>query len=71
MKNAIHRTFFEHPQSVEETYTEHLVFAMKFSFSLFVAALAAMVHALIPSLCERTASRKIGELHDRMHNRKG
>ncbi|MEM7214872.1 MAG: DUF6356 family protein [Pseudomonadota bacterium] len=69
MKNFIHSMLFEHPQSVDETYFEHLRFAAAFSAGLFVAALAALVHAVIPSLCERTASRKIAELHDRMHNR--
>ena len=69
MKNIVHRTFFEHPQSVDETYLEHFLFALKFSASLFVAAFAALIHALVPSACERTASAKINELHHRMHNR--
>ncbi len=69
MKNLIQRTFLEHPQSVEESYFEHLLFALKFSGKLFFASLAALIHALIPSFCEKTASNTISDLHRRMHNR--
>lgn len=65
----IQRTFLDHPQTVDETYFEHFLFAVKFSGTLFLAAAAALVHAFIPRLCERTASRHINELHQRMHNR--
>ncbi|MGI9350634.1 MAG: DUF6356 family protein [Rhizobiaceae bacterium] len=70
MKNLVHQTLFAHPQSVNETYFEHLRFAMRFSTGLFIAGFGALIHAFIPSLCERTASDKIAELHHRMHNRK-
>ncbi|MDJ0612137.1 MAG: DUF6356 family protein [Rhizobiaceae bacterium] len=69
MRQFFHRAFIEHPQSVDETYFEHLGFALKFACSLFVAGLAALVHAFIPCACERTASNKIKELHTRLHNR--
>lgn len=69
MKKFISRTFFEHPQSVDETYFEHFIFAMKFAGTLFVAAFAALLHAFVPCACERTASKRINELHNRMHNR--
>ena len=71
MKNIVHRTFLEHPESVDETFFQHFLFAVKFSGTLFVAASAAMVHAFIPCLCEKTASTKISELYNRMHNRFG
>lgn len=69
MRHLLHKTFFEHPQSVDETYFEHLWFALKFAGTLFVASIAALVHAIIPCACERTASTKIKELNDRIHNR--
>ena len=69
MKKFVQYTFFEHPHSVDETYFEHLLFAIKFSGTLFVAAFAALVHAIVPAACERTASTRINELHHRMHNR--
>ncbi|MEM9330899.1 MAG: DUF6356 family protein [Pseudomonadota bacterium] len=69
MRKLIHQTLFAHPQSVGESYFEHLRFALGFSGGLLWAGTAALIHALIPALCERTASEKIAELHNRMHNR--
>ncbi len=57
------RLFTDHPASVDETYFGHMRFAFGFSFWLFVAAVAALVHALIPALCETTASRILKRLH--------
>ncbi len=65
------RYFTEHPQSVDETYFEHLRFAGSFSAKLFAAGLAALVHALLPFLFEKTASNLINAMHARMHNRNG
>ena len=61
--------FLDHPASVEESFFEHMGFALKFAGLLFLAACAALVHAFIPALCERTASRIVGELYARTHNR--
>lgn len=65
----ISRVFLEHPKSVDETYFQHFRFAMRFSFSLFYAAFAALLHAFIPLACEKTASTKIAELYERTHSR--
>lgn len=65
----ITRVFLDHPQSVDETYLEHAAFAGKFSLRLFGAALAAAVHAVIPCLFEKTASRIVADLYARTHNR--
>ncbi len=63
------RVFLDHPKSVEETYVQHAAFAGRFSLSLFGAAFAALVHAAIPCLFERTASRVVADLYARTHNR--
>ncbi len=65
----IARIFNDHPASVDETYGEHARFAFGFSLKLFGAAFAALVHALIPCLFEKTASRMIATLYARTHNR--
>ena len=65
----ISRIFLEHPQKVDETYLQHLAFATRFSLTLLAAAAAALVHALIPCLFEKTASRIVARLYDRTHNR--
>lgn len=71
MRAAIARLFLEHPSSVDETYVEHMRFAAGFAGALFLAAMAALVHAVLPFAFERTASAAIDRLHYRMHNRRG
>lgn len=61
---TLRRHFTEHPASVGETYTEHMRVAAKCAGTLAVAAGAAAVHAVVPSLCQTTASRRIRSLHD-------
>ena len=65
----IARLFLDHPSSVDETYAQHARFAAGFSLTLFAAGCAALVHAVIPCLFEKTASRMIAELYARTHNR--
>jgi hypothetical protein len=65
----ITRMFFDHPASIDESYGEHARFAFGFSVKLFVAAGAALVHSLIPCLFEKTASRIVGDLYAKTHNR--
>jgi len=68
-RSMIDALFFEHPATVDETYGQHFLFALKFAGALFVAGGAAVVHAVIPALCETTASRIIRKLHARMEAR--
>ena len=65
----INRVFLDHPSSVNESYLGHARFAAGFSLSLFAAAFPALVHAVIPCLFERTASRIVARLYERTHNR--
>ncbi len=60
------RLFLAHPQSVGEDYFEHQRVALSFAGTLLLAGCACLVHALVPGLCERTASSRIAKLHDRM-----
>ncbi len=65
----IDRIFLEHPRHVDESYLEHAAFAGKFSATLLLAAMAAAVHAVIPCLFEKTASRIVAGLYAKTHNR--
>ncbi|QXT38421.1 DUF6356 family protein [Gymnodinialimonas ceratoperidinii] len=65
----IRRIFLDHPADVDESYFEHMAFAGTFSFKLFLAAGAAAVHALIPCMFEKTASKLIAEMYAKTHNR--
>lgn len=61
--------FTRHPASVDETYFQHLAFALRFSGTLVLAAGAALVHAVLPFMFEKTASRIVARLYARTHNR--
>jgi Family of unknown function (DUF6356) len=60
------RLFLEHPRSIGESYLEHQRRALGFGFSLFLAALACLVHAVVPGLFVRTGSEAVTRLHARM-----
>jgi Family of unknown function (DUF6356) len=62
----LRHTFTDHPASVGETWGQHCRVALGFSRDLALAAGAAAVHAVVPSLCATTASRRICALHERM-----
>lgn len=64
------KLFLTHPRHVNETYAEHAVFASGFAMRLFLAGGAALVHALIPCLFEKTASRMIAQMYARMSHRR-
>ena len=67
--NALITAFVRHPQSVGESYTEHAAFAGRFGCTLILAGLAALVHAVLPFAFEKTASRMVIRLHDKVSNR--
>ncbi|WP_108813680.1 DUF6356 family protein [Loktanella sp. Alg231-35] len=67
--NVFAAIFLDHPATVNETYFGHMRFAFGFAFWLGIAAFAALVHAVIPALCETTASRILHRLHARIESR--
>jgi Family of unknown function (DUF6356) len=63
------RAFTEHPASVGESYTEHLVRAVCFGTRMVFAGFACLVHGVLPFLFVRTGSRAITELNERIASR--
>ena len=63
------RLFLSHPQQVGESYFQHQRVALSFALPLLGAGLAAIAHAVVPALCERTAGDVIRRLHDRLETR--
>jgi Family of unknown function (DUF6356) len=61
--------FIDHPASVDETYFQHMRFAARYSAMLFAAGAAALIHALVPCLFEKTASNRIRKLYSLIDNR--
>ncbi|MEO1252018.1 MAG: DUF6356 family protein [Pseudomonadota bacterium] len=62
MKNA----FTKHPESVGETYTQHMGMAFSFGARLIFAGFACLVHGLFPFLFTTTGKDCIRRLHDDM-----
>lgn len=65
----IRTLFLDHPAKVDESYGTHFLFALSFSGWLFLAAGAALIHALIPCLFEKTASKITTRLYEKVHGR--
>ncbi|MEJ6396851.1 DUF6356 family protein [Yoonia sp. 208BN28-4] len=68
-RNPVKALFTDHPATVNETYFGHMRFALTFAFWLIVAGLAAMVHAILPFLCDTTASSILKRLTAKMNAR--
>jgi Family of unknown function (DUF6356) len=64
--SGLKELFTEHPNSVNETYVEHMQMSGGFALKLFAAAFFATAHAFLPFLFDKTASKIITGLHDRM-----
>jgi hypothetical protein len=62
----VFKAFTEHPDSVGETYLEHMGTAWSFARTLAAAAIACFLHGLLPFAFQTTASRRIRQLYDRM-----
>lgn len=65
----LRRWFLDHPHNIGESYFQHQVAALGYSLALFRAAAACAVHAIIPALFERSASRIVGKLDSEMTQR--
>lgn len=69
MRTTLDRYFLSHPRAVDESYLEHAGVAFRFGARLLGAGLAALVHAVIPCLFERTASSMIKTMHSEIASR--
>lgn len=61
--------FTHHPDAIGETYGQHFGVALRYSGKLFAAACAALVHAFLPFLFEKTASNAIKGMYADMTRR--
>jgi uncharacterized protein DUF6356 len=67
---SLKHLFTDHPESVGESYFEHMNVALSFAGPLLAAGMAALVHAFLPFLFLTTASRTVKQLHARMMSRR-
>ncbi|WP_425410736.1 DUF6356 family protein [Hyphococcus sp.] len=62
----IKRAFTEHPESVGETYFQHMGMAFGFGGKMVISGAACLLHGLFPFLFKCTGRKCIEELHHRM-----
>lgn len=60
------KAFTQHPETVGESYLEHLGSAWGFASTMAVGAVACLLHGLFPFAFQSSGSRRIRELHERM-----
>lgn len=60
------RMFTEHPESVGESYFEHMGVAFSFGSKMLGAGCACVLHGLFPFMFTTTGSRAVSQLHERM-----
>ena len=59
----------DHLDGVEEGYFQHMFHAFGYGSKMIIGGLGAIAHALIPSICQTTASRITAELHAELQDR--
>jgi hypothetical protein len=67
--DTITYAFTRHPRSVGESYWQHMRAALSFAGTLAVAAFACAMHAFLPFTFERTGSRLVRRLHEKLSAR--
>ena len=60
------KLFTAHPDTVGESYAEHLIRATSTGTRMIVAGLACILHGLLPFLFVSTGSRAISELNEQI-----
>ena len=60
------KAFTQHPDTVGETYLEHLGSASGYAATMAAGALACLLHGIFPFAFQASGSRRIRELHHRM-----
>lgn len=60
------KAFTEHPESVGETYFQHMRTSFSFGGRMFVASIGCLLHGIFPFLCVKTGSNTIVKLNHNM-----
>jgi hypothetical protein len=66
----IAKLFTQHPRAIGETYGQHARTAFSFGWRMMTGGLACMVHAIVPGVFVKTASRTVVQLDAEMRGRK-
>ena len=64
------RLLLAHPRTVGETYVEHAGIAGRFGATMVAGGLKCLVHAVLPSVFERSASDCVAKLNGELTRRR-
>ncbi|RYG82052.1 MAG: hypothetical protein EON59_14360 [Alphaproteobacteria bacterium] len=64
------RLLLAHPRTVGETYVEHAGIAGRFGATMVAGGLKCLVHAILPSVFERSASDCVAKLNGELTRRR-
>lgn len=68
--SVIERVFLAHPRNVRESYCRHASIAMSFGAKMVMAGAKCMIHAVIPSAFQTSASDVVRALHRELEARR-
>lgn len=71
MLDRARKAFLAHPDSVGESYFEHMGAALRYAGTFAFCAFCAFVHAFLPFLFEKTASTTVRKMVADMDARMG
>jgi len=66
LRKTIQACFLDHPESVGESYLQHLATASGFAGRMVWGGLACFLHGLFPFMCGKTGSGIVTQLHTSM-----
>lgn len=69
MLQRLRTAFMAHPESVNESYFEHMGAALRYAGTFAFCAFCAFVHAFFPFLFEKTASTIVKKMVANMNAR--
>ena len=69
MFSVLKKLFTEHPNSVNESYFEHMIYALKCGFILVFAGLGCLVHAFFPFLFTTKTSETVVDMYGHIKER--
>lgn len=67
---VLDRWLFAHPRTVGESYVEHAAIAGRFGATMVAGGVKCLIHAILPSMFERSASDCVARLNGELTRRR-
>ena len=59
----------KHLKNIDESYIQHLIFALNISIRLLIAGVQCFLHALVPGIFEKSGSNAVRTLYNKINKR--